>query len=119
MLSGSALVLLELSEASFPESSTSSPSLETVVNLVPEAKPSDRLLVLQPGLVRSAIFSYRVTWKLRMRNTHGAKHNRIMLAQCSIVNYARNYADIIFAPLVGTETKMALLLHKDLVSCVR
>ena len=38
MLSGSALVLLELSEASSPESSTSSPSLETVVNLVPEAK---------------------------------------------------------------------------------
>ena len=36
-LSGSALVLLELSEASSPESSTSSPSLETVVNLVPEA----------------------------------------------------------------------------------
>ena len=38
MLSGSALVLLELSEASSPEFSTSSPLLETVVNLVPEAK---------------------------------------------------------------------------------
>ena len=44
MLSGSALVLLELSEASSPESSTSSPSLETVVNLVPDATLSDRLL---------------------------------------------------------------------------
>jgi len=61
MLSGSVLVLLELSEASSPESSTSSPSLETVVNLVPEAKLSDRLLVLQPGSLHSAIFSYRVT----------------------------------------------------------
>ena len=36
MPSGSALVLLDLSEASSPKSSTSSPSLETVVNLVPE-----------------------------------------------------------------------------------
>ena len=42
--------MLELSEASSPESSTSS-SLETVVNL------SDRLLVLQPaGSLNSAIF---------------------------------------------------------------
>ena len=57
MLSGSALVLLDLLEAS----STSSPSLETVVNLVPEAKLSHRLLVLQPGSLRSAICSYRVT----------------------------------------------------------
>ena len=73
MLSGSALVLLKLSEASSPESSTSSPSLETVVNVVPEAKLSDRLLILQPGLLCLAIFSYRVTWKLHMRNTHGAK----------------------------------------------
>ena len=48
-------------------------SLETVVNLVPEAKLSDRLLVLQPGVLRSAIFSYRVTWKLHTCNTHGAK----------------------------------------------
>ena len=31
---------------------------ETVVNLVPEAKLSDRLLVLQPGSFHSAIFSY-------------------------------------------------------------
>ena len=31
-----ALVLFDLSEASSPKSSTSSPSLETVVNLVPE-----------------------------------------------------------------------------------
>ena len=61
MLSGSALVLLKLLEASSPESSTSSPLLETVVNLVPEAKLSDRLLVLQPGLLRSAVLSYRVT----------------------------------------------------------
>ena len=60
MLSDSALVLLELSEASSHESSTSSPSLENVVdlNLVPEAKLSDRLLVLQPGSLRLA---YRVT----------------------------------------------------------
>ena len=49
MLSGSALVLLELSEASSPEFSTSSPSLESVVNLVPEAELSDRLLVLPQG----------------------------------------------------------------------
>ena len=72
MLSDSALVLLELSEVSSPESSTSSPSLENVVdlNLVPEAKLSDRLLVLQPG---SLCLAYRVTWKLRMHNTHGAK----------------------------------------------
>ena len=46
MLSGSALVLLELSEASFPESSTSSPSLETVVNLVPEAKATSTTIGL-------------------------------------------------------------------------
>ena len=52
MLSGSALVLLELSEASSPECSTSSPLLETVLNLVPEATLSDRLLVLQPGSLR-------------------------------------------------------------------
>ena len=38
MLSGSALVMLELLEASSPKSSTSSPSLMTVVNLVPETK---------------------------------------------------------------------------------
>ena len=56
----------------------SSPLLETVVNLVPEAKLSGRLLVLQPDLVCSAIFYD--TWKLCMRNTHGAKNNRIMLA---------------------------------------
>ena len=43
MLSGSALVLLELSEASSPESSTSSPSLET---LVPEAKATSTTLSL-------------------------------------------------------------------------
>ena len=43
------------------------------VDLVPEAKLSDRLLVLQPCLLRSAIFSYRVTWKLCMHNTHGDK----------------------------------------------
>ena len=77
MLSGSALVLLELSEASYPECSTSSLSLETVLNLAPEATLSDRLLVLQPG---SLHFVYRVTWKLRMRNTYGAKNNRIMPA---------------------------------------
>ena len=73
MLSSSALVLLKLSEASSPESSTSSLLLETVVNFVPEAKLSDRLLVLQPGSLRLAIFSYWVMWKLRMRNMHGAK----------------------------------------------
>ena len=61
MFSGSALVLLKLLEASSPESSTSSPLLETVVNLVPEAKLSDRLLVLQPGSLHSAVLSYRVT----------------------------------------------------------
>ena len=60
MLSGSALVLLELSEASSPESSTSSPSLETVVNLVPEATLSDRLLVLQPGSLRFFIESREI-----------------------------------------------------------
>ena len=49
MDSGLARVLLKFLEASSPESSTSSPSLETVVNLVPEATLSDRLLVLQPG----------------------------------------------------------------------
>ena len=65
MLSGSALALLELSEASSPESSSSSPSLETVVNLVPEAKATSTTIAL-----RSA---YRVMWKLRMSNTHGAK----------------------------------------------
>ena len=59
MLSGLALVLLELSEASSPESSTSSPSFETVVNLVPEATLLDRLLVLQPGSLN--FFFYRVT----------------------------------------------------------
>ena len=69
MLSGSALVLLELSEASSPESSTFSPSLETVVNLVPEATLLDRLLVLQPGSLR--FLSSHV--KLHMRNTHRAK----------------------------------------------
>ena len=46
MLSGSALVLLELSEASSPESSTSSPSLETMVNLVPEAKATSTTIGL-------------------------------------------------------------------------
>ena len=70
MLFGSALVLLELSEASSSESSTSSPSLETVVNLVPEATLSDRLLVLQPGSLRFFLSSHV---KLHMRNTHGAK----------------------------------------------
>ena len=30
------------------------------------------ILTLQPGSLRSAIFFYRVTWKLRVRNTHGA-----------------------------------------------
>ena len=65
MLSGSALVLLELSEASSPESSTFSPSLETMVNLVPEAKATSTTIAL-----RSA---YRVMWKLHMSNMHGAK----------------------------------------------
>ena len=46
MLSGSTLVLLESSEASSPESSTSSPSLETVVNLVPEAKATSTTVSL-------------------------------------------------------------------------
>ena len=68
MLSGSALVLLEFPEVSSRESSTSPPSLETVVNFVAEAKLSDGLLVLQPRSLRSAIFSHQVTWKLRMRN---------------------------------------------------
>ena len=53
MLSGSALVLLELSEASSPESSTSSPSLETVVNLVPEAKATSTI-----GLVAFSLSSH-------------------------------------------------------------
>ena len=49
IMSGSPLVLLELSETSSPEFSTSSPSLKSVVNLVPEAELSDRLLVLPQG----------------------------------------------------------------------
>ena len=72
--------------------------------LVPEAKLSDRLLVLQPGSLHSAILSYQVTWKLHMHTTHGAKkYNWIMPALCSMlwrVNYAWNYAGIIFAPLL-------------------
>ena len=31
------------------------------------------ILMLQPGSLRLAIFFHRVMWKLRMRNTHGAK----------------------------------------------
>ena len=59
MLSGSALVLLEISEAYSLESS---PSLETVVNLVPEDQLSGRLLDYNRArCMRSAIFSYRVT----------------------------------------------------------
>ena len=54
ILSGSALVLLELSEASSPESSTSSPSLETVVNLVPEAKATSTTI----GLVAFGLSSH-------------------------------------------------------------
>ena len=95
MFSGLALVLLELSKESSPESSTSSLSLETVVNLVPEAKLSDRLLVLQLGSLRSAIFSYRVTWNLHMRNMHGAKK---ITELCQ--HYARNYSSIKIAPLL-------------------
>ena len=57
MLSGSALVLLELSEASSPESSTSSPSLETVVNLVPEAKATSTPI----GLVAFGLLSHMET----------------------------------------------------------
>ena len=30
------------------------------------------ILMLQPGSLHLAIFSHQVTWKLRMRNTHGA-----------------------------------------------
>ena len=51
MLSGSALVLFKLSEASSPESSTSSPSLKTVVNLVPEAKRQATSTCTKTGLV--------------------------------------------------------------------
>ena len=71
MLSGSVLVLLELSEASSPESSTSSPSLETVVNLEPEA--ITQATSTTTGLVAFGHFflSSHVKWKLRMRNTHG------------------------------------------------
>ena len=77
MLSGSALVLLELSEASSPECSTSSPSLETVLNLVPEATLSDRLLVLQPGSLRFVIESHgNCACTIRT----GLKNNRIMPA---------------------------------------
>ena len=36
------------------------------------------ILTLQPGSLRSAIFSYRVTWKLRMRIMYGLQNNRIM-----------------------------------------
>jgi len=54
MLSGSSLVLLKLSEASSPESSTSSPSLETVVNLVPETKATGTPI----GLVAFGLSSY-------------------------------------------------------------
>ena len=36
-------------------------------------------MTLQPGSLCSAIFSYRVTWKLRMRNTHGLQIIGIML----------------------------------------
>ena len=36
------------------------------------------ILMLQPGSLRSAIFSYRVTWKLRMRIMYGLQNNRIM-----------------------------------------
>ena len=45
-LSGSALLLLELLEASSLESSMSSPSLETAVNLVPEAKATSTTIGL-------------------------------------------------------------------------
>ena len=54
MLSGSALVLLELSEASSPESSSSSPSLETVINHVPEAKATGTTI----GLVAFGLSSH-------------------------------------------------------------
>ena len=54
MLSGSALVLLELSEASSPESTSSSPSLETVINPVPEAKATTTTI----GLVAFGLSSH-------------------------------------------------------------
>ena len=54
MLSGSALVLLELSEASSPESTSSSPSLETVINPVPEAKATSTTI----GLVAFGLSSH-------------------------------------------------------------
>ena len=54
MLSGSALVLLKLSEASSPESSTSSASLKTMVNLVPEAKATSTTI----GLIAFGLSSH-------------------------------------------------------------
>jgi len=78
MLSGSALVLLELSEASSPESSTSS-SLETVVNL------SDRLLVLQlAGSLSLAIFRVESCGNCACAIRTGLKKNELCRhnAQC-------------------------------------
>ena len=70
MLSGSAVVLLELSEASSPESSTCSPSLKTVVNLVPEAI---RYQTSYWYYNRARCIFLLSHVKLGMRNTHGAK----------------------------------------------
>ena len=72
MLSSSALVLLKLSEASSPKSSTSSPSLETVVNLVLEAKATIQLL-LQSHCVR--LIASRGNCACAIRT--GLKNNRI------------------------------------------
>ena len=45
---------------------------------MPEAELSDRLQVVQPGLLHLAIISYQVTWKLCMRNVQGILVSEVM-----------------------------------------
>ena len=66
----------------FPESSTSSPSLETVVNLVPEAKLSDRLLGTTTRLVAFDHFFHVESAHAQIRTV--LKNNRIMPTKCAM-----------------------------------
>ena len=67
MLSSSALVLLKLSEPSSPESSTSSPSLETMVNLVPEAKATSTTIRLVAFGLSSHVQTAHAQCAMRMK----------------------------------------------------